>query len=322
MEVSSVEFSAILRYPFTGRYAGCPGKFINVELIMAETIKLVYSAAKVRLGFLIMLCALAGFAVTPGGSNLTGWQVLVLGITVLLCSSGAGAFNQWYERDIDSRMRRTKTRPFVTGRFEASMYWPGTILVISLLAILALAYATNFMAAFYLFLGAFCYGVVYTVWLKRRTWWNVVIGGLAGSFAVLAGAAAVDVNVGPAGWILATVLFLWTPPHFWALAYACKSDYKKAGVPMLPVLVDDRTATWVILGHVVALVILSILPVFYGLGWIYFLGAASGGIYFVHETIKLHRKPGIPQAWRTFASSIVQLGLMLVSAILDRIILG
>jgi protoheme IX farnesyltransferase len=290
--------------------------------IMAETIKLVYTAAKVRLGFLIMLCALAGFAITPGENNLTAWQVIVLGITVLLCSSSVGAFNQWYERDIDARMRRTKTRPFATGRFAASWYWPCAIVLISLLAIVALAFATNFIAAFYLFLGAFCYGVVYTIWLKRRTWWNVVIGGLAGSFAVLAGAAAVDISVGPAGWIMATVLFLWTPPHFWALAYACKSDYKKAGVPMLPVLVDDRTATWVILGHVVALVGLSILPVFYGLGWIYFLGVAGGGIYFVRETIKLHIKPGIPQAWRTFASSIVQLGLMLVSAILDRIILG
>lgn len=291
---------------------------------MTETIKLVYSAAKVRLGFLIMLCALAGFAVTPGDgvNNLTAWQVVVLGITVLLCSASAGAFNQWYERDIDSNMRRTKTRPFVTGRFEASLYWPGAIILISLLAITALAFTTNFVAAFYLFLGAFCYGVVYTVWLKRRTWWNVVIGGLAGSFAVLAGAAAVDINVGPAGWIVATVLFLWTPPHFWALAYACKSDYRKAGVPMLPVLVDDRTATWVILGHVIALVALSIVPVFYGLGWIYLAGVSIGGFFYVRETLKLHLKPGIPQAWRSFAASIAQLGLMLVAAILDRIILG
>jgi protoheme IX farnesyltransferase len=288
---------------------------------MAETLKLIYSAAKVRLGFLIMLCALAGFAVTPG-DNLTAWQVLVLGVTVLLCSAGAGAFNQWYERDIDSMMRRTKTRPFATGRFSASYYWPGGITLISLLAILALAYTTNVWAAFYLFLGAFCYGVVYTVWLKRRTWWNVVIGGLAGSFAVLAGAAAVDINIGPAGWIMATVLFLWTPPHFWVLAYACKSDYQKSGVPMLPVLVDDRTTTWVILAHVVTLVVLSIVPVFYGLGWIYLLGVTAGGIFFLRETIRFHIKPTIPQAWRTFASSIAQLGLMLVTAILDRILLS
>jgi len=288
---------------------------------MAETLKLFYSTAKVRLGFLIMLCALAGFAVTPG-SELTPWQVLVLGITVLICSSSAGAFNQWYERDIDSRMRRTKTRAFVTGEFAASLYWPGAITLVSALAILALALVTNFMAAFYLFLGAFCYGVVYTVWLKRRTWWNVVIGGAAGSFAVLAGAAAVDVNLGPSAIILAVVLFLWTPPHFWALAYACKSDYEKAGVPMLPVLVSDRVATWTILGHVVVLVALSIVPFFYGLSWIYLTGVIAGGVYFLRETIRLHLKPGIPQAWRCFASSIAQLGLMLVTAIIDRILLA
>lgn len=288
---------------------------------MTETLKLFYSTAKVRLGFLIMLCALAGFAVTPG-ENLAAWQVLVLGVTVLLCSAGAGAFNQWYERDIDSRMRRTKTRAFVTGRFAASIYWPGMIVLVSTLAILALALATNFMAAFYLFLGAFCYGVVYTVWLKRRTWWNVVIGGAAGSFAVLAGAAAVDVSLGPAAIIMSVVLFLWTPPHFWALAYACKRDYEKAGVPMLPVLVDDRTATLTILGHAIVLVVLSLAPVFYGLGWIYLLGTAAGGAYFVRESYRLHRKPSIPAAWRAFAASIAQLGLMLVTAIVDRILLA
>ncbi len=288
---------------------------------MAETLKLIYDTAKIRLGFLIMLCALAGFAVTPG-SALSPWQVLVLGVTVLLCSASAGAFNQWYERDIDARMRRTKTRAFVTGKFAASFYWPGLIILISALAILALAMATNVMAAFYLFLGAFCYGVVYTVWLKRRTWWNVVIGGAAGSFAVLAGAAAVDVNIGPSAIILAIVLFLWTPPHFWALAYACKSDYKKAGVPMLPVLVSDRTATLTILAHVVVLVALSVVPFFYGLSWIYLAGVVVGGGYFIRETVRLHLKPGIPQAWRCFASSIAQLGLMLVTAIVDRILLG
>jgi len=288
---------------------------------MAETLKLFYSTAKVRLGFLIMLCALAGFAVTPG-SELSPWQVLVLGITVLVCSASAGAFNQWYERDIDSRMRRTKTRAFVTGEFAASFYWPWAIVLVSALAILALALVTNYIAAFYLFLGAFCYGVVYTVWLKRRTWWNVVIGGGAGSFAVLAGAAAVDITIGPAAIILAVVLFLWTPPHFWALAYACKSDYEKAGVPMLPVVVSDRIATWTILGHVVVLVALSLAPFYYGLSWIYLTSVVVGGVYFLRETIRLHMKPGIPQAWRCFASSIAQLGLMLVGAILDRIILG
>ena len=104
----------------------------------------------------------------------------------------------------------------------------------------AAALATNWLAALYLFLGAFTYGVVYTVWLKRRTWLNIVIGGLSGSFAVLAGAAAMGATLSPAPIILAVVLFLWTPPHFWALAFACKKDYAAAGVPMLPMPVAPQ----------------------------------------------------------------------------------
>lgn len=288
---------------------------------MGETIKLIYSAAKVRLGFLIMLCALAGFAVSPN-SYLTVWQVIVLGLTVLLCSASAGAFNQLYERDIDARMKRTRTRPFVTGRFQPSAYWFAAIVLISMFAILALALVTNVAAAFFLFLGSFCYGVVYTVWLKRRTWWNVVVGGAAGSFAVMAGAAAVNAAMEPAPLILALVLFLWTPPHFWALAYACKQDYRNAEVPMLPVLVDTQTATLTILINTVVLSVLSLLPVFFGLGWIYLMGAAIGGAYFVRASLHLFRKPGIQAAWRTFAASIVQLGLMLAAAVVDRLILG
>ncbi|MCG8376948.1 MAG: heme o synthase, partial [Chlorobiales bacterium] len=206
---------------------------------MTNTLKLIYHAAKIRLGFLIMACALAGIAMSPGDSRLAPWRVLVLGLTVLFSSASAGAFNQLYERDMDREMRRTKERAFVTGELQATGYWTTAILLVLLLSLVAAALATNVAAAFYIFLGAFTYGIVYTVWLKRRTWLNIVIGGLAGSFAVMAGAAAVDATFEPAPLILAVVLFLWTPPHFWALAFACKKDYEKAGVPMLPVVVEE-----------------------------------------------------------------------------------
>ena len=222
---------------------------------MTDTVKLIYHAAKVRLGFLIMACALAGIAVSPvTESALRPWQVLVLGIAVLLSSSAAGAFNQLYERDIDARMTRTKKRAFVTGELRADRYWMFGLALVTLLSLVAAAWASNWLAAFYIFLGAFTYGVVYTVWLKRRTWMNIVIGGLAGSFAVMAGAAAVDAAMAPAPIILAVVLFLWTPPHFWALAYACRKDYAAAGVPMLPVVVEESVATRAILWHALALV--------------------------------------------------------------------
>ena len=289
--------------------------------IMTETIKLVYQTAKVRLGFLIMLCAMVGAVASPS-IDLTVWQMTVMGLAVLLCSSCAGAFNQLYERDIDAKMKRTSSRTFATGRFEANNYWQMAIVLLSLFAILAVAVTTNVEAAFRLFLGSFCYGVVYTVWLKRRTWWNVVIGGLAGSFAVMVGAASVGASASPAPIIFAVVLFLWTPPHFWALAYACKADYAAANIPMLPVLVSDKVSTWVILLHAVPLVLLSLALGYFGMGWIYMLGAFVGGTYFIWESIKLVREPCIKNAWRTFAASIVQLGLMLTMAILDRLILG
>ncbi len=286
-----------------------------------ETLRLVYHAAKVRLGFLIMACALAGLAVSPG-VGLSAWQVVVLGVATLLSSAAAGAFNQLWERDLDRGMKRTRERPFATGRFAATGAWHAGILLVVLLSVVAAALATNVTAALYIFLGAFTYGVVYTVWLKRRTWLNIVIGGLAGSFAVMAGAAAVDAEFEPAPMILAIVLFLWTPPHFWALAFACKKDYQAAGVPMLPVVVSDELSTRTILGHAIALVALSLVPFWYGMSWIYLASAIGGGVFFLLASWRLVLSPTIPQAWRTFAASIVQLGLLLTGAIFDNLLLG
>jgi len=286
-----------------------------------ETLRLVYQTAKVRLGFLIMACALAGLAVSPG-AGLEAWQVLVLGLATLASSSAAGAFNQLWERDLDREMRRTSQRAFVTGRFAGGFAWYAGIAVVTLASCVAAALATNLAAAVYIFLGAFTYGVVYTVWLKRRTWMNIVIGGAAGSFAVMAGAAAVNAEFEPAPLILTVVLFLWTPPHFWALAFACRKDYAAAGVPMLPVVVSEALATRTILAHAVVLVLLSLVPGWYGMGPIYLGSAAAGGAYFIRESWRLVAKPGIPQAWRTFAASIVQLGLLLTGAIVDDLILG
>lgn len=288
---------------------------------MSTTLKLIYHTAKVRLGFLIMACALAGVAVSPD-SPLSAWQVAVLGLATLVASSAAGAFNQLYERDLDANMRRTRSRPFVTGRFTATHLWYAAIGASLLLAVLAATLATNWLAALYVFLGAFTYGVIYTVWLKRRTWLNIVIGGLAGSFAVLAGSAAAGASLHPAPVLLAVVLFFWTPPHFWALAYACREDYRTAGVPMLPVVASDRIVTRTILAHAVLTVGLSIVPIWFGMGWIYLVAATGGGSFFILASIRLMRSPGIGAAWRTFAASIVQLGLLLTGAIVDRLVLG
>ena len=288
---------------------------------MAETLNLIYQTAKVRLGFLIAACAMAGLAVSSE-ITLTGLEILVLGLAVLAASSASGAFNQLWERDLDAHMGRTRDRPFVTGRFRVDAFWLTGMVMVLVAALAAATWAANALTAFYIFLGAFTYGVVYTVWLKRKTSMNIVIGGLSGSFAVMAGAAAVGASLEPAPLIMAVVLFLWTPPHFWALAFACQDDYRAARVPMLPVVIPEKTAALVILLHAVALVLLSLLPANMGMGWLYLVCAVAGGGWFIYACFELYREPGVKNGWKTFTVSIVQLGLLLTGSVMDRLLLG
>jgi heme o synthase len=271
---------------------------------------------KLRIGFVIALAALGGVAITPGQS-LPIWKILVLFLTVMMGSAAAGAFNQYSERDIDAKMPRTKNRPFVSGFFQHGRKWLGIIGLLLLAALISSAFVLNAMVALNIFLGAFAYAIVYTVWLKRRTWLNIVFGGLAGSFAVLAGAAAVDPSLGPLPLLLALVLFLWTPPHFWSLAIAYRDQYALAGVPMLPVVKGDQKAARIILGHTILLVLVSLLPLYYGLGWIYLTGALSGGGYFLIKSVQLVRNPTKQRAMANFFASMVQLSLLLCALMLE-----
>ncbi len=226
----------------------------------------VLSLFKLRIGWMIMITALVGMAVTPGPA--LGWdKVLVLALSVLLSSASAGAFNQYHEYQSDRLMDRTKERAFVTGALPHTPAWLILIVLLLIGAVTAAAWWLNPLSATFVFLGAFFYAVVYTVWLKQRSWLNIVVGGLAGSFAVLAGAAAVDPAMGPLPFILAAVLFLWTPPHFWSLAIANEAQYKAAGIPMLPVVVGTQRAAHIVLWSTVALGITALLPVFWGLVW-------------------------------------------------------
>lgn len=288
---------------------------------LVDGIRLIGGVFKLRIALAITLSALAGVAIMPAGT-LSPQRLAVLALAVMLSAASAGAFNQFVEREADARMARTRNRPFVTGRLKAGPFWFGVILVTLGVAVALAGLALNWAVAFHVFMGAFVYGVVYTVWLKRRTWLNIVLGGLAGSFAVLAGASAIDPALGAAPMILAVVLFLWTPPHFWSLAMALRNDYAAAGIPMLPVVVGDRRASWAILAHTVTLVLLSLLPAWYGMGAIYVVSAVSGGAYFVVTSVALVRDPGRPAAMRNFHASLLQLALLQVGAIADRVILG
>lgn len=278
------------------------------------------SLFKLRIGVAIAFAAAAGLAVERG-AGLSGARAALLVLAVLVASAAAGAFNQYVEKDLDARMRRTAGRPFVTGALRHGPHWLWLIGAMTLAAVLAAALATNVLAGLYVFLGAFTYGVVYTVWLKRRTWWNIVVGGLAGSFAVLAGAAAVSPVPGPEALALAVVLFLWTPPHFWSLAIACREDYEAGGVPMLPVVVGDARAARAILASAMLLVAASLVPAAFGLGWLYLACAAAGGAFFLRRCAALVRRPGRAAARSAFLASLAQLGAVLAGAMLDAALL-
>ena len=275
---------------------------------------------KLRIGVAIALAAAAGMLVERGSSP-GGFQGGILILAVLLASAAAGAFNQYVERDLDARMGRTRNRPFVTGRLKHGPFWLWVIGAMTAASVLAAVLSSNWIAGTYVFLGAFTYGVVYTVWLKRRTWWNIVVGGLAGSFAVLAGAAArisPDWPVpGPEALALAVVLFLWTPPHFWSLAVACRADYEAARVPMLPVVVGDARAARAIYASAWLLVLASLVPGFFGMGAVYLASAAAGGALFLLRCRALARRPGRETARAAFLASLVQLGAVLAGAMLD-----
>ena len=285
---------------------------------LSRNIALIYQAGKVRLGFLIMACTLAGIAVSPT-SPLTAMEIFALAAYVLVASSTSGAFNQWYERDIDAIMDRTKDRPFVTKELEPKNAWNLWLIIISTLALYATFQVSNFEATLYLFAGIFTYGIVYTVWLKRRTWMNIVIGGLAGSFAVLVGSAATGNTFSPAPLILSVVLFLWTPPHFWALAISFKDEYAKADIPMLPVTHGVEYTKTSILLFTILLCVVCMLPYVVGMtGNIYLFGVTilNGG--FLYYALKLKYLPEPSTAIRTFVYSIWHLMLLFLLLLLDH----
>ncbi len=290
----------------------------DVTMQNAFNIRDVVMVFKPRIAVEIMLSAVGGMAVVDGTSPGL-LQLGLLAIAVFLAARSAGAFNQWVEADLDARMKRTANRPFVTGQFTAGPAWLLAIVGLLVAAVVLAGLATNWWAALYTFLGAFTYGVVYTMWLKRRSWINIVVGGLAGSFAVLAGAAAINPSIGMEGLLLTLVLFLWTPPHFWSLAMVSSDDYARAEVPMLPVVAGKQLCAWVILGHTLVLSVIALIPAWYGMGPLYLAGAVIGGALFTWTSIGLVYRPDRTRALKNFLASLLQLCLLLGGAVADRV---
>ena len=278
----------------------------------------VLSLFKLRIGFLIMVTAVVGYVVTPG--HASALQVIVLALATLVSAAAAGAYNHYHEYRSDQLMARTRTRPFVTG---ALTHHPAWLLLFTamLLGAVSLAWqVVNPQAAVFVFLGAFFYAIIYTVWLKRRSWTNIVVGGLSGSFAVLAGAAAADPQLGPLPWLFALILFLWTPPHFWSLAIASREDYAAAGIPMMPVVFGPQRAARIVFFSTVALALASLAPFWFGAGPVYLVGALLGGGWFVYKSWLLVQVQTRKTAIASFLASLVQLNAVLVAACVDAML--
>ncbi|MEZ5157350.1 MAG: heme o synthase [Candidatus Nanopelagicales bacterium] len=242
-----------------------------------------------------------------------------------LAAAGANAMNSVYDRDIDSIMKRTSTRPMVTGQISPMAGWTfGSAL--SAISVIWLALTTNLLAAGLAGLAIFLYVVGYTMVLKRRTSQNIVWGGAAGCFPVLIGWAAVTGHLSWAPWVLFAVIFLWTPPHYWPLSLRFREDYGNAGVPMLPVVADTAKVANQILWYSIATVVasLALVPVA-SMGWIYSASALLLGAVFVWEAFTLRRRTQRgedPRPMRLFHWSITYLALLFLFVALDPLLLG
>jgi len=272
---------------------------------------------KLKICILITFSAIVGLVLTSPG-NVSLRTVLILIITTILASGSASAFNHYYDMDIDAVMDRTKGRPLPTR----SIINPNNVLMISVVlfisGIILAALLLNYVAALHLALGAVFYGVIYTVLLKRRTWTNIIIGGLAGSFAVLAGGASANPEFCLPPLLLAVVLFFWTPSHFWSFAIAQKDDYRKAGIPMLPVIAGNSKTAWYILINTIFLLVSSFMLSVYGtLGTLYTVVAVIAGGYFIFRNIQLLKNPSKEVAWRNFRDSIIYLKVIFLAIIAD-----
>ena len=234
---------------------------------------------KPRVMTLVVFTGLIGLLVAPGPFHP------VLGFTAVLCiavaAGAAGAINMWYDRDIDAVMRRTAARPIPAGRIAAGAAL-GYGVTLAIGSVLVMFLATNLAAAVVLALSILFYVFVYTVWLKRRTPQNIVIGGAAGAFPPMIGWAAVTGSVDLVPLILFAIVFFWTPPHFWSLALFAHGDYARAGVPMLPVVAGARETRRQILLYTLVLLPITLLPWAVGFsGLIYAASALLLGIGFL-----------------------------------------
>ena len=265
---------------------------------------------------LVVFTGFAGLAVAPGDIHPILAAVAVL--CIALGSGAAGAINMWYDRDIDAIMLRTRNRPIPSGAVEPAEALSFG-LVISALSVLLLGLASNWFAAGLLAFTIFFYGVVYSIWLKRRTPQNIVIGGAAGALPPVIGWAAVTGTMPIEPLILFAIIFIWTPPHFWALALVRNEDYKRANIPMMPVVAGAPETRRQILIYAVLLAPLGVLPTLIGMSSVlYGLLAGALGTNFIRLSWQLFRTASDDAARRLFGFSIIYLFLLFLALVVDQ----
>lgn len=276
---------------------------------------------KPRVMTLVVFTGLCGLLAAPGHVDP------VLGFTAILCialgAGAAGALNQWYEADLDAAMRRTARRPLPAGRMErqSALHFGVGLAAFS---VILMGLALNLAAASILLLSILFYVLIYTVWLKRRTPQNIVIGGAAGAFPPLIGWAAATGQVAVLPVLLFALVFLWTPPHFWALALFVKSDYAAAGVPMLPVVAGERVTRRQIGLYTIPMAIAAVAPWPLGLaGPVYGVVAVATTAVFAAMAAQVAWRRSVaddrmkPEK-RLFAYSIVYLFVVFGALVADR----
>ena len=284
-----------------------------------------YALTKPRVMSLVVFTGLCGLLAAPGHINP------VLGFTAVLCialgAGGAGALNQWWEADLDARMKRTAQRPLPQGRMRTTDARDfGIALTVGSVAIMGLA--VNWLSAAILAISILYYAVVYTIWLKPRTPQNIVIGGGAGAFPPLIGWIAVTGHVTLMPVLLFAIIFMWTPPHFWALALFVQSDYAKAGIPMMPVVAGERSTRRQILVYAIILLVVSVAPWWIGgAGAIYGVAALALSAVFVALCVpvalrRTAESDKMKPEKRLFAYSLLYLFALFAALVVDHVVLG
>jgi protoheme IX farnesyltransferase len=249
-----------------------------------------------------------------------GWRLVLLTVAGgWLAASGANAINCWFDRDIDLRMGRTRTRPIPAGRIEPRQALAFGI-ALGVASFVLLATTVNVLSASLALLALLFYVFVYTMWLKRSSTQNIVIGGAAGAIPPLVGWAAVTGSLDITAVFLFAVIFYWTPPHFWALSLLLKNDYSRAGVPMLPVVQGDRQTRYLIVLYTIVLCLVTLLPVLTrSFGAVYLGGAAVLDAILLTDAVVASRRPTARSARRLFYHSMIYLALLFTVMAIDRV---